>query len=86
MDQDNRVLCRNGARELTEREGNHISGGSAYPYTLHRRFVWPKGRKCAHWRVRLLTASTLPGRSWVTLLKELGPASTDPINERRKHE
>ena len=28
MDQDdNRVLCRNGARELTEQETDHINGG-----------------------------------------------------------
>lgn len=27
MDQDNRVLCRNGARELTEQEADRISGG-----------------------------------------------------------
>jgi hypothetical protein len=27
MDQESRVLCRNGARELTEQEADHISGG-----------------------------------------------------------
>ena len=27
MDHDNRVLCRNGARELTEQETNRINGG-----------------------------------------------------------
>jgi hypothetical protein len=27
MDQDNRVLCRNGARGLTEQETDRINGG-----------------------------------------------------------
>jgi hypothetical protein len=42
MERENRVLCRNGARELTEQEADHISGGciplhSAPPVRVAKR-------------------------------------------------
>jgi hypothetical protein len=84
MNDQNRVLVRKGARELTGEEVEQVSGGlrTATKCTLTAAAAFDGDLHECSWPI---PGGVLAGTAERTLLKSLGPIN-GPNDERRKHE